>query len=163
MAVDFVMRKAPAYVLATRTLTGSWPGDKKLRSEFEKLEEWAKQKGLRTGKWVFRELGDMDAPAERMKFELGVEVVGKGRPRGSRGVSIRTLPASTVASVTFDPDKVAARLVYHGLTDWLRWREKEKEYKVTGFPREVYSGNPWRSTRAWKSTQVQFPVKKLAG
>ena len=44
-------------------MRGSWPGDKALRTEFEKASAWAKTKGLRTGKWSFREFGEMGAPS----------------------------------------------------------------------------------------------------
>jgi effector-binding domain-containing protein len=74
---------------------------------------------------------------------------------------MKTLPSSTVATVTFDPDKVSPRVIYHGLVDWLRQREKAGEYKEAGPYREVYLGDPWSSKRAWAHTQVQVPVKRL--
>jgi effector-binding domain-containing protein len=161
MVVDFAVRKAPEYRLATRTMKGSWPGDRAIRSEFEKLFEWTKLKGIRTGKWVFTELDDSETPNEKRRWEVGIEVKGRGPFRGGGGVSFRTLPACTIASVTFNPDQVAARVIYHGMSDWLKFREKSKEYKTTGLFREVYQGNPWSSKRAWESTQVQVPIKKL--
>lgn len=160
MAIDFKIRKAPGCRLATRSMKGSWPGDKALRAEFEKIHAWAKMKGLRTGKWVFREFGEMDEP-EKMRFEAGIEIRGKGAVRGGKGVSMKTLQASSVVAVTFDPDVVSPRVIYHGLSDYLRWRKKEGEYKEAGPYREVYIGNPWSSKRAWSQTQIQAPVKKL--
>lgn len=162
MTVDFMIRNAPECILATRTLRGSWPGDKALRSEFEKLLTWAKEKGIRTGKWFFREFGDDKTPPAKWRWEVGVEVRSRGRMRGGKGVSMTTLPSSTVATVTFDPDKISPRVIYHGLADWLREREKAGEYKEAGPYREVYLGNPWSSKRAWAHTQVQVPVKKLS-
>ena len=160
MVVDFVLRNAPEMKVATLTMKGRWPGDKPIREEFEKLHAWTRSRGLKTGKWVFRELGDMTGPESSAKWEVGIEVRGKGPLRGGGGVSIKTLPATKVASVTFDPDVVSARLVYHGISDWLRWREKFKEWKSVGPYREMYSGNPWTSKSAWAHTQVQAPVKK---
>ena len=159
MVVDFEMRKAPEYRLATRTLRGSWPGDKVLRSEFEKVSAWAKEKGIKTGKWFFREFGEDDTKG---RWEVGVEVRCKGPTRGGKGISMITLPSCTVAAVTFNPDLVSPRVIYHGLTDWLRQRKKTGEYKVAGPYREVYLGNPWSSRQAWAHTQVQIPVKKLS-
>jgi DNA gyrase inhibitor GyrI len=161
MVVDFTIRRSPGFKLATMTLRGSWPGDRAIRSEFEKLLEWTKAKGLKTGKWVFRELDDQDVPEEKKRWEVGIEVLGKGPFRGGKGVSFKTLPPSTVASVTFDPEAVAARVIYHGLSDWLSWREKYKEYRTEGLFREVYQGNPWTSKTAWARTTVQVPVRKL--
>lgn len=161
MTVDFKMLKAPEYRVATRTLVGPWPGDKALRSEFEKVEAWAKGKGLQTGRWFFREFGDDDTPDAKWRWEVGIEIRGKGVVRGGSGIAMKILPASTVATVKFDPDKISPRVIYHGLTDWLRAREKAGEYKEAGQYREVYQGNPWASKKAWTNTQVQVPVKRL--
>jgi len=161
MTVDFEIRKAPEYKVATRTLTGAWPGDKALRSEFEKVQAWAKEKGLRTGKWFFREFGDDETPDAKWRWEVGVELRDTGPVRGGKGFVMKTLPSSSVATVTFDPDKVSPRVIYHGLADWLRHREKAGEYKVAGPYREVYLANPWTSKQAWAHTGVQVPVKRL--
>jgi len=163
MIVDFAMHKAPEYRVATRTLLGAWPGDKALRAEFEKVQAWAKEKGLRTGKWFFREFGDDKTPDEKWRWEVGVEIRGTGTVRGGKEIVMKTLPSSTVAMVTFDPDKVSPRVIYHGLTDYLRERAKAGEYKEAGPYREVYLGNPWSSKKAWANTQVQVPVKRLKG
>lgn len=160
MTVDFEIRKVPEYRLATRTMKGSWPGDKALRFEFERIQIWANKKGIKTGRWVFREFGEYDEPS-KMRFEVGIEIRGKGPMRGDNGVSIKTLPASAVAVVTFDPEVISPRVIYHGLTDWLRWQKKERKYEEAGAYREVYEGNPWSDTVAWAHTQVQVPVKKL--
>lgn len=161
MTVDFGMRKAPEYRIATRTLTGAWPGDKALRAEFERVQAWARARGLLTGKWFFREFGDDKTPDSKWRWEMGMEIRGTKPVRGGKGVVMKTLPSSTVAMVTFDPDKVSPRVIYHGITDWLREREKAGEYKESGPYREVYLGDPWRSKRAWANTQVQVPVRRL--
>ena len=159
MVVDFEIRKVAGCRLATRSMRGSWPGDKALRAEFEKVQAWAKVKGLKTGKWVFREFGGMDRP-ERMRFEVGIEVLGKGPVRGGKGIAMKTLAASSVVAVTFDPDVVSPRVVYHGLSDYLKWQRKEGKYKEAGPYREVYADNPWNSKLAWAQMQIQVPVKK---
>jgi DNA gyrase inhibitor GyrI len=161
MTVDFQIRKAPEYKVATHTLTGAWPGDRALRAEFEKVAAWAKEKGFRTGKWFFREFGDDETPDAKWRWEMGVEIRGSRPARGGKGIVIRTLPSSPVAAVTFDPDEVSPRVIYHGLADWLRSRQKAGEYKEAGPYREVYPANPWSSKRAWAHTQIQVPVKRL--
>jgi effector-binding domain-containing protein len=161
MTVDFSMRKVPEYRLATRTVTGAWPGDKALRAEFGKVQAWAKENGLRTGKWFFREFGDDGTPDEKWRWEMGVEIRGKGTVRAGKGIVMKTLPSSMVAAVTFDPEKISPRVIYHALTDYLRERAKEGEYKEAGPYREVYLGDPWSSKKAWANTQVQVPVKRL--
>lgn len=129
---------------------GPW-SERKVRAQFDRVERWAKKQNLRTGRWVFRE------PGER-RWEVAIEL--RGRARSSAGVRTKTLPAAHVARVIFDPDEVSPRLVYHGLSDWLRWRRKEKEIRAVVSTREIYSGNPWKDRRAWSHTEIQFVVRR---
>jgi hypothetical protein len=61
--------------------------------------------------------------------------------------------------VRFDPTVVSPRVVYHGLSDWLRWQRKEKKIRSVVSYREIYEGNPWKDKRAWSRTEVQFVVR----
>ncbi len=153
MAVDFAIKRAPAFRVASIRFTGPYQ-EKRIRSEWESIAGWAKSHGLRTGKWFFIE--EDDGP--RYKFEVAIEV--RGKAKGDRKVHLRTFPASPIASVTFDPDVVAARVVYHGLSDWLRWRKKGKTIKRARTWREVYNGNPWKDARAWSHAEIQVTVSK---
>jgi hypothetical protein len=150
MVVDFEWRKWPAMDVICTRWKGSW-NEKRIRSEFEGLARWAKAHKVRTGRWIFT------APAERT-FEVCLEVKGRASSEGT--VRRRRLPAATVASVEFDPNVVSPRVVYHGLTDWLRARKKEKEIRSVGQYREVYRGNPWTDKSAWAHTSVQVVVRK---
>jgi effector-binding domain-containing protein len=150
MPVDFAWGKSPSLKVVAVAWSGPW-SEKKIRAQFERLARWAKERRVRTGRWIFREPGDR-------KWEVALEV--RGRVRGSAGVRTKTLPAATYARVVFDPEEVAPRLVYHGLSDWLRWRRKEKEIRSVVSTREVYAGNPWTDARAWSRTEVQFLVRK---
>lgn len=150
MTVDFEMKKAPSLRVASIRWTGKYD-EVAIRSRFEEVEKWAREHGVRTGRWVFRE------PDSRT-WDTGIEVRGKARSEGR--VKVRTLPAATVASVQFDPDVVSPRVVYHGLSDWLRWRRKEKAIRTVVSTREIYEGNPWKDKRAWSGTEVQFVVRK---
>jgi effector-binding domain-containing protein len=150
MTVDFAWAKVPSLRVATIAWKGPW-NERKIRSQFERVERWAKAEGIRTGRWVFREPGDR-------RWEAGIELKGRGRGRGA--VRTKTLPAATVARVVFDPEVVSPRVVYHGLSDWLRWRRKEKEIRSVLSSREIYSGNPWTDRKVWSRTEVQFLVRK---
>ena len=162
MAVDFAIRKSPAYRIAERTLSGKWPGDKAILAEFVKAQAWAKDKGLRTGKWFFLESGGEDeSPKAKLHMEMGIEIRNNAPEHGGNGITLKTLPASLVATVTFDPDQVSPRVIYHGLNDWLRQLEKAGEYKEFGPYREVYPGNPWANKKAWAHTRIEVPVKRL--
>ncbi|MDA4129095.1 MAG: GyrI-like domain-containing protein [Thaumarchaeota archaeon] len=152
MVVDIRVKTAPSYTVASLSYRGEYPGQDILRPEFDQLVKWAREKKIRTGKWIFNE------PSER-HWEACLEV--RGRPRSHGKIRVKTLPKQLVASVKFDPDQFAARLVYHGISDWLRWRKKDGKYESVGSTREVYSGSPWSSGRAWKNTEIQFPIKKL--
>ncbi|MDV3277448.1 MAG: hypothetical protein LYZ69_03150 [Nitrososphaerales archaeon] len=162
MAVDFVVGRAPRYRVATRTLVGGWPGDRKLQAEFAKIAVWARRLGLKTGSWFFRELDGPDVPSKRRKWEVGIEVKGRKALKGEKGMSLKVLPATTAVSITFNPAEVSPELIYCGLEGWVRWRRKEGKYKQGGRYREVYRGNPWKSKRAWARTQVQVPLKRLS-
>ena len=150
MTVDFVLKKAPAIRLATIRWKGPY-SERQIRQRFEEVERWVRAHGGRPGRWVFRE------PGTRV-WDVGIEVAAKIRSTGR--VKVRTVAAASVASVVFDPDVVSPRLVYHGLSDWLRWRKKEKEIRSVVSTREIYPGNPWKDPKAWARTEVQFVVRK---
>jgi len=150
MTVDFELTRAPSYRVASIVRVGPWK-ENNLRSEFEELEHWAKRQGVRTGTYVFLERGSR-------RWEACLEI--KGRAKAEGRIRLKTLPATYVARVVFNPDQVASRVVYHGLSDWTRWRKKYGEIRSVIGPREVYSGNPWKDQRAWAHCEVQFVVRK---
>jgi DNA gyrase inhibitor GyrI len=150
MAVDFVIKKAPAYRVAAIAWKGPW-SDARVHRKFREVVAWARRHDLRTGRWIFRE------PADD-RFEAAVEVRGPARSEGR--VRVRTLPASSVASVVFDPKVVEPRVVYHGLNDWLRWRRREGAIRSAGDYREVYSDDPWTNAKAFARTEVQIVVRR---
>ena len=149
MTVDFVLKKVPKVRVASIRWTGPY-NERKIRERFHEVDRWVRARGLTPGRWLFREPGSRT-------WETGIEVRGPVRSEGK--VRVRTLPASTVASVVFDPDLVSPRVVYHGLSDWLRWQRKEKKVKSVLSTREVYEGDPWTDKRAWSRTEVQFVVR----
>ncbi|HTT72864.1 MAG TPA: GyrI-like domain-containing protein [Thermoplasmata archaeon] len=147
MTVDFAFKRAPAYRIASIRWTGPW-SDAKIHAQFRRVVAWTRQHGLRTGKWIFLE------PADRT-WEVGLEIRGAARSEG--GVRVRTLPATRVASVVFDPEVVSSAVVYHGLMDWLRWRRKDGKVRSVLGHREVYGADPW--SKAGGSVDVQFAVR----
>ena len=150
MTVDFAWARTPRMRVARLRWKGHW-SDRKVRSQFERIERWARTHRLATGRWVFREFGGS-------RWEAAIEI--RRAVHGSSGVGTTTYPAADVARVVFDPDAVAPRVVYHALSDWLRWRKKEKGIRRVLGSREVYSGNPWTNHGAWARTEVQFVVRK---
>jgi DNA gyrase inhibitor GyrI len=150
MTVDFAWAKVPSLRVAAIRWTGPW-SDASVRRQFERVERWAKEHRVRTGRWIFRELGER-------RWEAAIEV--KGSVRASPPVRLRKLPAVSVGRVVFDPDAVSPEVVYHALNDWLKWRRKDRTIRAVVATREVYSGNPWRNPRAWARTEVQFVVRK---
>lgn len=153
MVVDFAFKRAPKYRVASVRFVGTYQ-ESRIRKEWDGLAAWAKAHGVRTGKWFFSE----DGAGPRYRFEVAVEVKGAAKSGGK--VRIRTLPASPIATVTFNPEAVSARVIYHGLSDWLRWRKKDKTIKGTRRWREVYSGNPWKDAKAWSKAEIQVLVSK---
>ncbi len=150
MVVDFELCKTPSYRVASITRTGPWKEDN-LRHEFRELTAWAEKRGVRTGRWIFYHKGDN-------RWEACLEIKGKAEASGR--IRLKTLPSTYVARCVFDPDAIADRVIYHGLTDWTRWRRRFKEIKSIGGSREVYSGDPWSDAQAWANCEVQFLVRK---
>jgi effector-binding domain-containing protein len=150
MVVDFRLKRVPQLRVATVAWKGPW-SERRIRAQFDRVAEWARKKGVRTGQWIFREPGTRS-------WEVAIEIKGSAHSEG--GVRVRTYPAATVASVVFDPEVVSPAVVYHGISDWLRWRRKDKTIRSVGTYREVYSGDPWRRANAWARTDVQVVVRK---
>ncbi len=148
-AVDFELVRVPRLRVATIGWSGPW-NERKIRAQFARIVGWSKTARVRTGRWVFREPG----PG---RWQVGLEV--SGTVRGSGGIRVRTLPATTVGRVVFDPNQVEPRVVYHGLSDWLRWRKREKKIRAVVSAREIYPDDPWTNARAWARTEVQFVVR----
>lgn len=150
MIVDFELTKSPSFRVASITRIGPWKKDN-LRSEFKELLAWAKDQKVRPGRWIFLHNGDRH-------WEACLEI--KGRAEAAGRIRLKTLPATYVARCIFDPDAVADRVVYHGLSDWTRWRRRYREIKSVKGSREVYRGDPWTDARAWARCEVQFIVRK---
>jgi effector-binding domain-containing protein len=150
MVVDFAIKKSPAMRTLSRTWKGSWQ-EKRIQSEFEQLERYAKEHSLKPTRWLFAGNDAMN------QWLVAIEVSGKARGDGT--VRVKTFPASRVASITFDPDALSPRVVYHGLFDWLRSQKKEKAIRSVGKYREVYRGNPWKDKAAWSKTEIQAVVR----
>jgi effector-binding domain-containing protein len=150
VVVDFKIKRAPRYRVATIAWKGPW-NERRIRSQFDRISKWAARSGVRTGKWIFREPGTR-------AWEVSIEV--RGAPRSEGPIRIRTLPGATVACVCFDPNVVSPAVVYHGVSDWLRWRKRDKTIRSVGTYREVYDGDPWRNPKVWARTEVQVVVRK---
>jgi DNA gyrase inhibitor GyrI len=148
MVVDFALERSPAFRVASLAYTGPWR-ENHLQREFTELVAWAREHRIKTGKWVFVARGER-------RHEACLEV--KGKARGQGRIRIRTLPATRVATVTFNPEELSPRVVYHGLNDWLKWRRKEGKIRRVVSTREVYSGDPWKNPAAWKRATVQYVV-----
>jgi effector-binding domain-containing protein len=155
MTVDIKVKSTPSYKVASIERTGG-EGSEPLRHEFQELEKWAKKSKVKVGKYLcyFHEMG---RTPNRYRFEACLEIRGNRKPEGK--IKIKELPKLTVASVQFNPEKVAARLVYNGVYGWLD--DNDDGYKVAGsYSREVYPGNPWTSSWAWKRAEIQVPAEK---
>ncbi len=150
MTVDFGYAKCPTTRVAFHAWSGAY-SERTIRTRFEQLHRAVVRAGGRPGRWIFRE------PGER-RWEVEVEVTGKVTP--AKGLRIKTVRPCTVARVAFDPDSVSPRVVYHGLSDWLRWQRRQKEIRAVGDYREVYRGNPWTDAKAWANTEIQVVVRR---
>ena len=162
MLVDFKIKKFSGCRVASITYVGPYrEGGDMMREEFNQIVKWAREKGVRTGRWFFfAMLDESEIPDKKRRWEAAIEVKG-AKAEAQGGIQFRELPDQLVASVTFDPEKVSPRVIYYGLEGWLEQLRKDREYKSAGTTREVYTRDPWRSARAWANVEVQVPVKKL--
>jgi hypothetical protein len=147
------------------TYTGPYTGEDMLRSEFDYLSKWLDKNHLRSGRWLRIELDkyEVGAPSNiRRRWWACIQFGGKLRSKPSSDVEVKVIPAAYVASVTFDPNVVSDRLIYHGLECWLDWRTKFGEYEEAGPTREVYTGNPWTDKKAKKHIELQVPITKIS-
>jgi DNA gyrase inhibitor GyrI len=149
MTVDFGFKRTPSYRIASVSWKGPWK-DATIRRNFERVAKWAKQRGYGPTLWIFREPG-------HRRWQTGVVVNARARSEGV--IRVRRYPASRVASVVFDPDEISPAVIYHGLSDWLRWRKKDKTIRRVVSYREVYRGNPWTDRSASARTDIQVVVK----
>jgi DNA gyrase inhibitor GyrI len=154
VTVDIAVKRAQGFNVAYLSRVGS-EGSEPLRREFNELTNWAKKQKIKTGRWIFCFFEGGRSPS-RYRFEACLEVPGKAKPEGK--IKVKKLPAITVASVKFNPDQVAPRLVYNGVYGWLRENDTYKE--SDSYSREIYFGNPWTNSWAWARTEIQVPVKK---
>lgn len=155
MFVDIKVKTAPSYRVACITRLGPYSGQNMWRTEFNQLLRWARKKKLHTGKWIMYFIDEWGKKPERQRRSVAcIEITGRAEPEGK--IKIMTIPRQKVASVTFNPDKVADRLVYHGIEGWLQYRP----FREAGPSREVYSGSPWTNRRAWANAEVQVPIKR---
>jgi len=92
-------------------------------------------------------------------WELGIQVKSR-KPLRGKGVALKNFPATTVVAIKFDPKQLSPSVAYSSLEGWMRWTGRRKKYKWNGPWREVYPGNPWKSSSAWAHTEIQAPLKK---
>ncbi len=160
--VDIVVRKEKSFNAISKMYVGPYSGENMLRKEFGDLERWARKNQVNTGKYFFMELDGPDTPSSKRRWEALIEVKGKfDETNLDSGIESKRLPSQLVAGIQFDPDLISSRIIYHGLECWLDWRKKYHEMEEAGPTREVYPGNPWTNSRAWKNTEVQVPIRKL--
>ena len=148
--VDFAFGRAPRYRVASIVGKVPWT-DAGLRASFRRLNKWAAVHRIRTGKWIV-------VSRSAKYWEACVEI--KRPARGTGTIHVKVLPATTVATITFDPERVSPRVIYHGILDWLRWRRKAKQIKSVGLTREVYAADPWTNQDAWTRTTVEYVVRR---
>jgi effector-binding domain-containing protein len=155
MKVDFKIKIAPSYKVAYLIRIGGYTGPNMWRAEFSQLLKWSKKQRVRTGRWIMYFIDEWGKkPDSKRRSAACLEIKGGARPEGR--IRIMKLPKQKVVSVVFNPDKVADRVVYHGIEGWLQYRPFEE----AGPAREVYIGSPWTNRHAWANCEVQVPIKR---
>lgn len=153
--MDYSLRTVPACKVACIIRRGPYTGQNMWRHEFNQLTKWAKKHKVRTGKWIMGFIDEWKkVPDKRRRSMACIEIKGKAKAEGR--IQVMTIPRQKVVSVTFDPDKISAGIIYDALESWLQY----KPYRQAARSREVYSGDPWTNKRAWANCEVQVPLKR---
>lgn len=162
MVVDIVTKREPGHKVIVKSYMGPWTGDDMLREEFTELERWAKKNGIRTSKWfrIYLDKYAVESPSDQRRWWASIAYRGRTHALPPR-MEAKFLPPELVASVTFNPEVVSDRLVFHGLECWLDWRTKQGEFEEAGPTREVFVGNPWVDPVARTQIELQVPIRKL--
>lgn len=150
MTTDFSLERTPAYRVASIVRFGPWK-EENLRPEFRALVRWSRRQKAHIGHWIFFE-------RSHDRWEACLEVRGRVAPEGR--IRLKTLPSSWAAVLTFDPDTISSRIVYHALNDWTRARRRAGDLRSVSAIREIYDGDPWSDQRAWKRCRVEFLVRR---
>ena len=163
MTVDLKVKHVPSYNVASLMRIGPYKPEI-LKEEFNGLTKWARKNHLNTGKWILYFLDEGGRrPENKRRWEACLEIkngektIANLKTNGTK-IKIKKIPKVSVVSVKFNPEKVSARLVYHGVYGWLD--ENEEGYKSAGKAREIYLGNPWKDSWAWARAEVQVPIRK---
>lgn len=155
MLVDFKLKSAPSYKIAYVMRYGPWSGPNMWRAEFNQLVKWTKKNRVRTGKWIVYFIDEWGKVPERKRRSIAALEI-RGKPKAEGKIKVMRLPRQKVVSVTFNPDLVSSRVVYHGIEGWLQYRP----FKEAGPSRELYNGSPWTNAHAWANAEVQVPIKR---
>ncbi len=155
MTVEFKLKVAPSYKVAYIMRRGQYTGQNMWRTEFNQLVKWARKRKVRTGKWIMYFIDEWGKKPERERRSVAcLEIKGRAFPEGK--IQMKKIPRQKVISVTFDPDKVSADIIYYALEGWLQYAP----YKQAARSRELYDGSPWTNRRAWANCEIQVPLKR---
>lgn len=124
----------------------------------EQLYGWAKLKKVRPGFYpmaVYHDDPDT-TPAEKCRTDVAIPVGGE--PEGDDDVSIRKVPAMTVATISHKGTTEEYKEVYDLLARWV----KENGYDWNGPPIEVYTRKPKVvDGKTVIHAKIMAPVRKL--
>lgn len=104
----------------------------------KRLYSWAKEQKVMPGFYpmaIYHD--DMEkTPPEKCRSEIGITF--KGRAREQAGIKTRKMSAMSVATVSHKGPGSEFKNTYTKLANWIR----EKGYRISGPPIEVYSKKP---------------------
>jgi effector-binding domain-containing protein len=96
-----------------------------------------------------------EIPAEGVRFEACIPIDPESNIKPGEGVSIRQLPASTVAFTRHQGGFGDVGKTYDRLLEWVG----DNGYEVAGPSRELYLTNPLQTEEGELVTEIQIPVK----
>lgn len=126
-----------------------------VEEDFRELQRTLTDSGLEPREWISIWTDEGGEPPEEWKSICCLSV--DRAARSPRGLKLTKLSGGLFASSRLDAEQ--GEEVVHKLYDDLRDWAVSKGYRIGGHPREVYTGDPWKSKAVSSSARLLIPVR----
>ena len=149
------LKEVPTLTIASVQSTGSF---ERLTQVFMDLFRWVLINGGKVSSYPMAlfPAPPGEIPAEGVRFEACIPIDPESDIKPGEEVSIRQLPACTVAFTRHHGGFGEVGRTYDRLLEWIG----ENNYEVAGPSRELYLTNPMQTEEGELVTEIQIPVRK---
>jgi len=148
------LKEVPALTIASVQSTGSF---ERLTQVFMDLFRWVLINGGKVSSYPMAlfPAPPGEIPAEGVRFEACIPIDPESDIKPGEEVSIRPLPACTVAFTRHQGGFGEVGRTYDRLLEWVA----DNNYEVAGPSRELYLTNPMQTEEGELVTEIQIPIK----